>query len=383
MGRLDRALPRLVETRVKRAMRVVVLGGYGNFGARLAERLAPGFDLVVAGRNDIKARDGARRIGAHHAQIDITAPGFAHDLAALAPTVVIHTAGPFQGQDYAVAQAAIACGAHYIDLADGREFVSGIGTLDAAAQRAGRLVASGASSVPCLSAAVVDSLKLARVESIDIGIATSEQLPGPATMAAVLGYVGRPIPMWIDGRVSSVAGWGGHRRHHYRHLGRRALAYCDVPDTFVLPQRYAGLKRVTFRAGLGLAATHYGTAALAYAVRLGVIRNAAALAGPLTALGHALGVFSLPWRRGQSAMYVDVCGVAEGGEHQRWYWQITARRNHGLNIPAMAAVALARKLATTEITPGARPAAGLLSLDEYLAELRHLDIQVELQQRGG
>jgi saccharopine dehydrogenase-like NADP-dependent oxidoreductase len=36
---------------------------------------------------------------------------------------VIHTAGPFQGQDYAVARSAIAAGANYIDLADGRDLL--------------------------------------------------------------------------------------------------------------------------------------------------------------------------------------------------------------------------------------------------------------------
>jgi len=37
---------------------------------------------------------------------------------------VIHCAGPFQSQDYRVALAAMAAGAHYLDLADGRQFVA-------------------------------------------------------------------------------------------------------------------------------------------------------------------------------------------------------------------------------------------------------------------
>jgi hypothetical protein len=69
---------------------------------------------------------------------------------------VIHTAGPFQGQDYTVARAAIDAGCHYVDLADGRQFVTGIVALDAAAKSRGLTSASGASSVPALSSAVVD-----------------------------------------------------------------------------------------------------------------------------------------------------------------------------------------------------------------------------------
>ena len=57
---------------------------------------------------------------------------------------------------YDVAKACIAWGCHYIDLADGREFVDGISALDALARENNVLVVSGASSVPCLTSALVD-----------------------------------------------------------------------------------------------------------------------------------------------------------------------------------------------------------------------------------
>ena len=40
------------------------------------------------------------------------------------PTVVISTVGPFQGQGYGAAEACIRQGIHYVDLADGRDFVN-------------------------------------------------------------------------------------------------------------------------------------------------------------------------------------------------------------------------------------------------------------------
>ena len=55
----------------------------------------------------------------------------------LRPGLVIHTVGPFQHQSYAVAEAAIAAGAHYCDLADARAFVRNIGALDFAAREQG------------------------------------------------------------------------------------------------------------------------------------------------------------------------------------------------------------------------------------------------------
>jgi short subunit dehydrogenase-like uncharacterized protein len=90
------------------------------------------------------------------ATLDIHTPDLERALQALAPHVVVHTCGPFQGQQYHVAAACIAAGAHYIDLADGREFVAGIGCLQKQALAAGLAVISGASSVPALSSTVAD-----------------------------------------------------------------------------------------------------------------------------------------------------------------------------------------------------------------------------------
>lgn len=102
-------------------MRVIVLGGAGNFGARIARALCgdPTIDLLVAGRRLVSV-PGAEDVPS--AVLDIGAPDFARRLRALSPELVIHCVGPFQGQGqgYGVAKAALAAGAHYLDLADGR-----------------------------------------------------------------------------------------------------------------------------------------------------------------------------------------------------------------------------------------------------------------------
>jgi hypothetical protein len=51
--------------------------------------------------------------------------------------LVVHLAGPFQGQDYMVANACLRAGVPYIDMADGREFVGMLSSLDAPAQAKG------------------------------------------------------------------------------------------------------------------------------------------------------------------------------------------------------------------------------------------------------
>ena len=75
--------------------------------------------------------------------------------------MVVDATGPFQsyGEDpYRVVRAAIAVGVHYLDLADGSEFVDGVAQFDAEARARGIFVLAGVSSFPALTAAVVRQL---------------------------------------------------------------------------------------------------------------------------------------------------------------------------------------------------------------------------------
>ena len=94
-------------------MRVIVVGGAGNFGARIVRALRgdPNIELLVAGRRIVSVPAAEDVPGV---LIDIDEAGFAQALKALSPGLVIHCVGPFQGQDYRVANAALAAGAHYL-----------------------------------------------------------------------------------------------------------------------------------------------------------------------------------------------------------------------------------------------------------------------------
>src|SRR6185503_3088166 len=174
------------------ASRVVVLGGHGNFGVRICRALAGDsrMEVLAAGR-----RQGS------DLQLDLAAPDFAVRLKQASPHIVIHCAGPFQGQDYRVARAALAAGAHYIDVADGRSFVARFGEqLNGDACAAGRLALSGASTLPALSAAVLEHLapRFRALEEVRIAIAPGQRAPrGAATLAGVLTYAGRSFK-WLS-----------------------------------------------------------------------------------------------------------------------------------------------------------------------------------------
>ena len=359
-------------------MKVLVLGGYGHFGSVIARKLAgdAAFEVVVAGRNAERAERFAREIGVTGACLDRDAPEFARGLQRNAPELVISTAGPFQGQDYRVALAAIDAGAHYIDIADGREFVCGIVALDPKARAKGVLVASGASSVPALSAAVVDRLapEFATLREIEAGISSSERTPGLATVRAVLGNCGRPIPQWRGGTWSTTHGWQGLRRHEFRGRPRMArwLCDCDVPDVSLFPARYSSVSSVRFGAGVELSIAHLGLWMLSGLRRLGLAPDLRPLAGPLM---HAAGALRF-MGSGRSAMFVRLRGTARDGREMTRDWELVAEGNDGMNVPCMAAVALARKLAGGLAATGAMPCVGLVSLEEYLAELAGLKVKV-------
>ena len=263
--------------------RVLIIGGYGNFGSYIARALAsdPAIRLLIGGRSVEKATrfiaglETANLAEAHRIDIDA---GVGAALAAIAPDIVIHTTGPFQTQDYRVACACIAQGCHYLDLADARDFVARIGSLDAAAKAKGVLIVSGASSVPCLTAAVIDHYLpgFERLDSIDYGISAAQQTNrGLATTSAILSYVGKPFETIRDGKPISVFGWQDTHCERYPELGRRWFGNCDIPDLALFPSRYPQLQNLSFAAGHELAILHFGTWLLGWAVRLGLVRSLA------------------------------------------------------------------------------------------------------------
>lgn len=367
---------------MKDGLRVLVLGGYGNFGRLIVRRLRSigGLGVIAAGRDLAKARALAVETGCEAARLDIDQAGLAQAFVELGAQVVVSTVGPFQGQDYRVAEAALEAGCHYIDLADARAFVCGIGRLDAAARERGLLVCAGASSVPGLSAAVVDELlpRFSRLDSIEHGISSSEKTPGLSTLEAVLGYCGRPVRVWQDGAWGLLHGWQGLRRHAFRApMGPRWVGVCDIPDLELFPARYPGVRDVSFRAGVGLRLTQFGTWALSWLVRGGLVRNAVGLASLL----RRGAVLVEPLGDGLSGMFVTLRGLDGEGRPLVLTWELVAYDNDGPNIPCMAAVALVRKLATgTLAARGAMPCIGLFSRAEYMAELEGMRIKVAIRE---
>lgn len=358
---------------------VLVLGGYGFFGTRISRALAgdSGIRLLVAGRDGAKAQALATALGlgpGHGLTIDALDPRLGDRLGKLGVDTVIHTVGPFQGQDYSVARAAISAGANYLDLADGRDFVIGITELDALAREQGVLVTSGASSLPALSSAVVDRYRgrFRRIDAIRHGIGSGARAPGLATMRGVFGYVGKPISRLEGGAWVSTRGWGDTILYRFPEpVGHRFLGSCDVPDLALFPLRYEGVRTVTFHAGFASAPGHLAIRFASTFVRLGLASSIVPLAPAL----HTLSTWLEPLTSDRGAMFVTIEGTDADGAPLKLSWHILAAQNHGPYVPCGASIALARRLARGETLPkGAMPCMGILTVEEYLAALEGFDL---------
>lgn len=158
-------------------MKIVLVGGYGVFGSRLAELLLrDGHSVWVAGRSLEKAQELTNVIGGHPLEVDVRATP--DKVLQPGPDVVIDATGPFKGnQDsaYHLPRLCLAAAVDYLDLSDNADFTSGISTLDEAARKQGRRLLSGASSVPGLSSIVAAELCRGYDEILLIDIAI---LPG-------------------------------------------------------------------------------------------------------------------------------------------------------------------------------------------------------------
>jgi len=359
----------------------LILGGYGNFGSIISEELArASLSIIIAGRDINQANNYADALSKKYSNAHIESlcldvnKDFAENLVKIKPFIVINTCGPFQAQDYSIAEACIKSSVHYIDLADARDFVNNITELDRAAKNNNCLVVSGASTVPCLTAAVLDNYKeqFSVINSLVYGITPGQDAPrGLATTQSILSYVGKPLKPFAGGN-EQVFGWQNIYRQMYPVIGTRWMANCDIPDLDLLPKLY-NIKSIRFSAGMESWVIHLGIWLLSWFVRLGLPLNLAKHAKFLLKLSKFFDWLGTD----KGGMHMIIKGNDKSGKPLEVKWFIIATRGDGPHIPTAPAIILTKKLYQDQIkTRGAGPCIGMISLQEYLDELKNYSIKV-------
>jgi hypothetical protein len=359
--------------------RVLIIGGYGTFGQLIARQLArdEAIQLIIAGRDKSRAIALIGKLDAKNwpgaIVLDIN-QGLKEALFDIRPDVVIHTSGPYQGQGYLVARACIEWGCHYIDLADGRDFVAGISSLHKAAKERGVLVCAGASSVPGLSSAVIDEYKdqFKKLDTLEYGIAVAQlSNRGLATTSAVLSYAGKSFKTLINGQMQSIYGWLGLQSRRFWGLNNRLLGNCDIPDLELFPSFYPDLQNIRFQAGLGVKILHIFLWMFSALARYKLFPTLEPLARHFLKISYLFDCFG----SGDSGFYMKLSGSAKDGSPKFIVFELVARDGDGLNIPIMPAALITRKLAHGQISAtGAFPCIGFVTLEEYLRGLREFQI---------
>ena len=354
-------------------MKVIILGGYGVFGGRLARLLLrDGHAVWIAGRNHDQALRFSREYGGQPLKLDRN--GDLQPLQDIAPDAVVDAAGPFQTYDkdnaLRVAAFCIEHGINYLDLSDDAAFTTSISQLDDRAKTASCFALSGASSVPGISSSAVAALSadLSSIEVIDTAIMPGNRAPrGRSVIGAILSQIGVPLQVWRGGRWQEMRCWSDRRVHELSSSIRRSAYVIGVPDLTLFPQFFSA-RSVLFRAGLELSVMNVSLSILSRLRALGLF----GINRFVTALAYHLSVALKPFGTDEGGMVVSVIGNKDGKVIKR-RWQLVATAGQGPFIPTVIARALLRH--ADRIAPGARPCLAEVSLTEVEEAMSDLAVE--------
>lgn len=354
--------------------KVVLFGGYGVFGARIAAELLQHTEaqIVIAGRNRARAEALCARLGSRAVPLacDLR-DAQAVERAVQGATVVIVAAGPFQTLPLTALEAALIHGVHYIDLADARSYRRQVEARRSAIEAAGIAVLSGLSTVSGISAVLArwGAEQVSGAERVHVALSPGNRNPrGVGTIASVLTSVGRPLQVWQGGRWVTVWGWTGREPVCFPSpVGWRTVYWVEGPDHDVLP-RELGSRDVSFKAGLELEVLNRGLEGLGWLRR----RWPELSLERYTRLLIRLSLLLAPSGTEHGALRVEV----QQGD-RRWQTAVVAEREGPVVAATPAAVAAARLLQGEMVERGLIPVSRWISVPLLVEELEKRGVRVE------
>lgn len=368
------------------SVHVLIVGAGGVFGSRLARLLARhgGYRLSLGGRTEARVTALQRELRAAHPDAEFAYVHIDRDQASpdrlkeIGCAIVVDCSGPFQHTGTRLVEAAIGARVHYLDLADSRAFVAGIGRFDSAARAVGIAILSGASSTPALSHAVLDQMTSAwlSIDSVDVAIVPGNRTPkGRAVIGSILSWVGQNVPVFRDGGWQQARGWSAPRTVVIEGLRPRRAYLAEVPDLDLLPRRYQPRVRAGFDAGMELGLLNWLIGLAGLLVRWRVVQSAATLAGLGAWVASRLDRFG----SNDGGMLVEAAGQDSRGDARVSRWSLKAAGGTGPYVPVIPAAALIEAMvAGRGIRAGARAAAGELSLEQVRPWLEGLAIETRM-----
>ncbi|MGW6422411.1 saccharopine dehydrogenase NADP-binding domain-containing protein [Nocardia sp. NPDC055053] len=194
-----------------------IIGATGRAGRNIgAELRGCGHRIVLVGRNAQRLSEAAaalEALGGAPPRTLITDEPVGR-IATGGPDVVVNTVGPFSATTIPTAQACVAAGSHYVDLANEFQPVRSLLELDSAARAAGSTLVTGAGFGTLASEALVYELCTGRPAPIRVRVAAIPVVDGlgPAVLASVVDAAATGGLTYRNGRLVRTR-LGAHLQH--------------------------------------------------------------------------------------------------------------------------------------------------------------------------
>lgn len=185
-----------------------------------------------------------------------------------------------------------------------------------------------------------------------------------------MSYVGKQMTPYGVG-FKPKFGWQDLYAQYYPGVGYRLMGNIDHPDLDLFPKKYP-LKNLNFHAGVESKLLHLTIWVASWLIRLGVPLNLVNRSGQLLNISH----YMFDWMGSDvGVMHMKIRGTRTDGGRLEKIWYLVARDGHGPNVATVPAILLAKRICEDRLAlPGVHPCVGLVSLQDYLAELKKFNI---------
>lgn len=343
-------------------MRVLILGGTGIVGRRVAAELARSkevTDLIIGGRNYETLRRSTSLLGesARAALLDLENDALL-GTACVQADVVVNCCGPAHLTELPAASAAIEAGVAYVSLGNDYAAAGAVADLDERARSTGSTVVTGCGLSPGITTLLTGLAReeLDEVTETEISLAHSyRDLPTPAHTAHLLHTLGAPGASINDSKLETDrSGDSPHLVYFPEPVGWVEAVGCSHPELHNL--KSSGLRSVSVRLGL----TEKGAMDALRALTLTALTSTSLAQ---RALNIAL---ALPPRGPQwSAARVDVRGHS-GGHTATMSLGVV---DHLINLASSPMILATLKLGKGQRSPGVMSPAEAFDSRDFLAQL--------------
>ncbi len=300
---------------------ILIAGGYGVVGRRIAAELGPDYPghVIVAGRRQALADEAAAAIGhgVRGRSIDVTVPSSI--AAALEGVAVVVSCIDQPGR--ALLWAAIERGLRYTDITPHlTELGRGAGyeRIDAAARASGARLVLGTGIVPGISNVIVRMLAdaLGGVDEIETSLLlNAADVSGPASFDYFLQEMAMPFDVHVDGKDRTVRAFSAPRLVEYPPPVGARLSYLFPFSDQVLYPRTMGVRTAVTRLAiepgwLSKALSVVARTGISHLLAIGTIRHAIARKAAPSDKGARFAL-RVDVRRGQSSRHAALFGQTQ------------------------------------------------------------------------